>query len=138
MTKPSVLIVEDDVLIALDVQDALIAAGYEVCGIAESQAVALALAEAKRPDLAVVDISLGPGDGRVVARELFTRHHTEVLFATGQCNEVRGLARTGAVACLPKPYEADDVPHALQAVSKIRAGRPAGFLPGHMFALDAA
>ena len=138
MTGSRVLIVEDDVIIALDVEHALIAAGYEVCGVAESQADALALATKTRPDLAIVDISLGPGDGRIVARELFAKHGTDVLFATGQCNEVRGLAHTGAVACLPKPYAADDVPRALQAVAKISSGIPTGPLPGQMFPLKAA
>ena len=138
MTKSRVLIVEDEILIALDVEGALVAAGYEVCGVAGSQADALAMADATHPDLAVVDVSLGPGDGRVVARELFARHSTQVLFATGQCDEIRGLARSGAVACLPKPYRADDVPRALQAVSRIRRGHPPGRLPNAMFALDAA
>ncbi len=138
MTKPSVLIVEDDVLIALDVRDALIDAGYEVCGIAESQADAIALATATHPDLAVVDISLAPGDGRIVARELFARHGTDVLFASGQCDEVKGLAHSGAVACLPKPYAANDVPRALTVVSRLRRGYAPGPMPNRMFALDAA
>ena len=120
MAKSRVLIVEDEILIALDVEDAL------------------AMADATHPDLAVVDVSLGPGDGRVVAHELFTRHSTQVLFATGQCDDVRGMVRSGAVACLPKPYSADDVPRALRAVSRIGRGSPPGRLPDNMFALDAA
>ncbi len=136
MAKARVLIVEDDPLIALDVGDALTDAGYEVCGIADSQAQALWLADETHPDFAVVDITLSPGDGRVVARELFKRHHTEVLFATGQCKDLEHLAGSGALACLPKPYDATEVPEALQAIANMRRGRPTGQLPDHMVALD--
>ncbi len=137
MAKSRVLIVEDDPLIALDVEDALTDAGYEVCGVADSQAQALWLADETHPDFAVVDIALSPGDGRVVARELFRLHHTEVLFATGQCNDVKHLTGSGALACLPKPYDATEVPEALQAIAKMRRGQPTGRLPDHMVALDA-
>ena len=102
MTMPRVLIVEDDALIALDVEQVLRAAGYDICGMASSEIEALALAERFRPDMAVVDISLSPGDGRVVAKALAETYATQVLFATGQCDEVQGLTATGAIACPSK------------------------------------
>ena len=135
MTQARVLIVEDDMLIALDVEHALREAGYDVCGVACSEAEALELAERLRPEMAVVDISLGPGDGRVVAKTLCGAYATKVLFATGQCDEVDGLEGTGAVACLPKPYQADIVPPALVAVERLAAGNASVALPDHMIAL---
>ena len=137
MTKQRVLIVEDDPLIALDVEQALIAAGYDVAGVASSEAEGLALAEALRPDLAVVDISLSPGDGRVVARTLWSEFKVAVLFATGQCDEVESMRGTGAIACLPKPYTSDLVPAALKAVVRLRSGDRDTPLPDHMIALAA-
>ncbi len=138
MTNPRVLIVEDDALIALDVEDALRCAGYDVCGIAASETEALAMAGQTHPDFAVVDISLSPGDGRVVARELWRRHHTAVLFATGQFDEIRGLDNSGAIACLPKPYQAENVPRALHAIDDINHGHPPARLPNQMFTMRAA
>ena len=135
MARSRVLIVEDDPFIALVVEDALTDEGYEVCGISASEKEALALAETTPPDFAVIDVSLRPGDGRMVARELFNRHGTIVLFATGQCEDVRDLARLGAVACLPKPYRAGDVPKALQAIARISRGEQPGPLPDHMVSL---
>lgn len=135
---PRVLIVEDDALIAMDVEDALLEAGYDVCGVAASEIEALAMAGQTPPAFAVVDVRLSPGDGRVVARELWRRHHTAVLFATGQSEEVRGLVGSGAIACLPKPYQAESVPRALHAIDEMNHGHPPGILPGHMFALRAA
>jgi len=138
MNATRILIVEDDILIGLDVEHALVAAGYDVCGIATSETEALALADQFHPEMAIVDISLSPGDGRVVAKELRRRYATAVLFATGQCNEVEGMADSGAVACLPKPYSADEVPAALRAVVRLARGDHPKHLPDHMFALAAA
>jgi DNA-binding response OmpR family regulator len=109
MYSPRVLIVEDEALVALDVEGALSEAGWEVCGVSGSESEALKLAEATRPPFAVVDVRLSPGGGRIVARELSRRFGTAVLLATAHCDDKADLARTGAVACLPKPYRADDV-----------------------------
>ena len=138
MASSRVLIVEDDYLIALDVEDALLGAGYEICGIAESESQALAMAAATHPDFAVVDISLSPGDGRIVARKLTRQFAIDVLFASGQCDDVKDLEGSGALACLPKPYDPTDVPLALKAISDLSCGRPTGPLPDHMITLHPA
>ena len=134
MDKSKVLIVEDDALIALDVREALLAAGFEVCGMVASEDEAIDQARRTHPDFAVVDVGLSPGDGRAVARML-SRSHTAVLLATGQCADIGYLSNAGAVACLPKPYNANDVPRALRVVANIVEGRPAGPKPDAMFAL---
>ena len=133
--KFRVLIVEDDPFIAMDLEGVLSDAGCDVCGVAASEAEALRMGEATRPAFAVVDVRLSPGDGRVVARELFRQYDTAVLMATAHSRELDNLAATGALACLPKPYSADDVPAALRAISELRAGRPVSRFPNHMFAL---
>ena len=138
MSPIRILIVEDDVLIGLDVEQVLIAAGYDVCGVATSEFEALALTVRFRPQMAIVDISLSPGDGRVAARQLCDRYGTAVLFATGQCREVQAMIVAGAVACLPKPYDPEDVPAALTAVAHLVLGDHLERLPDHMFALAAA
>src|SRR5919199_4150931 len=57
-----ILLVEDDFLIAMTMQDALEAVGYKVVGPAATVAEALRLVETRRPDLALVDITLRGGD----------------------------------------------------------------------------
>jgi DNA-binding response OmpR family regulator len=136
MTLFRVLIVEDDPFIASDLEGVLSGAGCEVCGVAASEGMALKMADATRPAFAVVDVQLSPGDGRVVARELFRRYNTAVLMATAHCQESEKLAATGAVACLPKPYPTEDVPVALKAMLDMREGRPVSGLPHHMFMLN--
>jgi DNA-binding response OmpR family regulator len=126
----SVLIVEDEPLIALGVEIELEEAGYEICGVAATEAEAHAMGRETHPDMAVVDVRLAPGDGRIVARELADDFGTTVLMATSV--EAATLDGIGALGVLPKPYHASDVPAALIAVRKMAEGRASGPLPDHM------
>ena len=59
-----ILVAEDDVLIALSLQQTLSRFGFEVVGIAAAVSDALCLAQNTRPDLAIFDIQLaGKRDG---------------------------------------------------------------------------
>ncbi len=69
-----ILIVEDEALIAVVLADSLEGAGHEVMGPASTMAEALALCEALRPELALLDINLRDGSSGVdVARALLER-----------------------------------------------------------------
>ena len=59
-----VLIVEDELLIALDLQHQLTAAGFEVVGMAASAEKAVSVAERERPEAVLMDIRL---EGRATA-----------------------------------------------------------------------
>ena len=62
MSELQALIVEDDPFITVGVEDVLSNAGYEVCGVAASEAEALRLGDATKTALAVVDVRLSPED----------------------------------------------------------------------------
>ena len=81
---PTVLIVEDDPLIAMTVEDAVTDAGFKVCGVAANEKDAIAQGDATHPDLAVVEARLARGDGKTVAKTLSSEHDTGVLMATAQ------------------------------------------------------
>ena len=125
-----VLLVEDDPLISADVEHALNAAGYHVCGVATSEFEALRMGGEFHPDFAVLDVNLDPGDGRNVARELSRRYNTKILMATAE--NPATLNQIGATAVLPKPYNANLVPSALVAVDALSRDVDAGDLPDHM------
>ena len=59
MTTPRILLVEDDALIALDMQDILEAEGFAVVGPANTFEKALALATSERINAATLDVDLG-------------------------------------------------------------------------------
>ncbi len=121
LVPPLVLIVEDEALVALVIEEALIEAGYRVCGVADTAARAMALAARYDPDLAVVDVRLAAGgDGIAVAEALAARRPIGILYATGNCAEVRRRARVGH-GCLSKPFSMGSLISALGAVSRTMA-----------------
>ena len=102
-----ILIVEDEFLVALQIEGALKDAGYEVGGIASSADDALKIAEAERPALVVMDIRLaGKRDGIDAALELFSKYRIRCVFASAHYDaNVRLRAEPAKpVGWLRKPY----------------------------------
>lgn len=100
MTK-SVLIVEDDVLVALELATELSCQGYRVVGLTGNIAVAMRLARREAIDAAVLDVNLGTCTSYPVADELRERA-IPFIFLTGY--ERANLARTyDDVTVLRKP-----------------------------------
>jgi two-component system, response regulator PdtaR len=125
-TTERILIVEDDYLIAAEVEAALTEAGFAVVGVAGNADEALALAAAQGPALAVVDIRLaGKHDGIDLALALFARHRIRSIFASAHNNiEARTRAAPAApLAWLAKPYAMAALVRAVQqAVRELRKG----------------
>src|SRR5579863_3672313 len=88
-TSPSILIVEDEALIATYIREVLEESGFVVAGVASTGAEAIALAASAAPHLALVDIKLaGPMDGIEVARLIRNRFNVMSIFlsSTGDAN----------------------------------------------------
>ena len=106
--KPErVLVVEDDFLVALQMEAALTEAGFEVAGVAASGGEAIKLASSERPRLAVMDIRLAGGrDGIDTALQLFAEHGIRCIFATAHHDEQsrRRAASASPLGWLQKPY----------------------------------
>lgn len=111
-----VLIIEDEGLIAANLEMILEDAGHLIVGWATDSAEALALAEGGAPQVALVDIQLRNGDdGIALARQLQQRFGTEIIFVSAQ-SDARTMARTGEVlhrAFVAKPYTRSAILHAL-------------------------
>ncbi len=132
-TVETILIVEDEPLVAFDNEHALAHAGYRVVATVDRCDAALkVMADPGRAggiDLIVADIRLsGQGSGIDVARAARERG-IPVLFVTGHCpEEAHGLA----VGWLAKPYATRDLVRAIGIVERLLAGRPAEMVPGAM------
>lgn len=103
----SVLIVEDDVLIASQMEAALSEAGFDVLGPVATGEEAMAIAASERPDLAVVDLRLaGNRDGVDTALELLRSHGIRCIFATAYSDpEAHARAKPAdPLGWLHKPY----------------------------------
>ena len=79
----TVLVVEDDFIIALELTSVLSDAGAIVVGPSNTVEAALQCAEDERLSAAVLDIRLGDQTVAPVAR-LLAEHHVPFLFYTGQ------------------------------------------------------
>jgi DNA-binding NarL/FixJ family response regulator len=102
-----ILIVEDDYLVAMQVEAALTEAGFEIAGVASTAEEALELAAERSPAMVVMDVHLGGRrDGIDTALELFGRHGIRCVFATAHYDaKVRARAQPAApLAWVPKPY----------------------------------
>lgn len=102
-----VLIVEDDFLIGMQAESALIDSGFSVIGIASTAEEAVVLARRHRPALAVMDVRLsGSRDGIEAAGELFRELGVRCIFATAHDDQLtRSRAEPFApLGWLAKPY----------------------------------
>ena len=126
-----VLVVEDEGLVALEIEMFLAGAGHKVVGTAADRAGAMALARAERPDLALVDMRLSGGDsGLDLAAEL-SALGIPVLFVTGNCPAEDGSAVATAVGCLHKPFDERQLLAAVALAERLARGdsAPTGRLP---------
>jgi DNA-binding NarL/FixJ family response regulator len=108
--RARVLIVEDDFVVAMEMETALKAAGFEVAGIAGTARDAVWLALQTRPDLAVMDIRLqGERDGVDAAIEIYRAAGVRAIFATAhQDPPVQARAEAARpLGWLTKPYDSD-------------------------------
>src|SRR5215469_11469710 len=78
-----ILVVEDDFLVATEIEMVLSSAGFDVTGIAVSADEAVELARSRKPGLLVMDVRLaGERDGVEAAVEIFRTLGIRCIFAT--------------------------------------------------------
>lgn len=100
-----VMIVEDQALLAMELELILSDAGCDVIGCAMDKARAFEIADRQRPDLALIDINLLDGlTGPQVAQRLVAEHGTAVVFLTANPEQIpEGFA--GALGAVSKPFD---------------------------------
>jgi two-component system cell cycle sensor histidine kinase/response regulator CckA len=85
--KLAILLVEDERIIAMDIQLTLNELGYDAYGIASSADEAISIASSRCPDLVLLDIRIaGNLDGIETARLLKTRFRVPVVFLTAHAD----------------------------------------------------
>ena len=90
------LIVEDEALVAMNMEAALIEAGFEVLGTIDTEADAVAAAVKLRPDVIIMDITLREGDGIQAARAIGKQFQVPIVFVSGN-SDPRTLAAASAL-----------------------------------------
>ena len=111
-TGKTLMIVEDEALVAMLLRDELQDAGYKVLDLTDRHAEALVVAKAEKPDLALVNIRLAGRDDGIALSEHLKALGIPVLLISGQVSRARS-AKTVAIGSLPKPYDAADMVRAV-------------------------
>jgi diguanylate cyclase (GGDEF)-like protein/PAS domain S-box-containing protein len=108
MAKARILVVEDEAVVAHDLQSTLTRLGYEAPAPVASGEAALACLEEVRPDLVLMDIHLaGKMDGIATAERIRGRMHLPIVYLTAHSDEAtfRRASITEPYAYILKPFE---------------------------------
>jgi len=123
-----VLVVEDQALLALELEMTLVDLGCEVVGCAMDSASALEVAAQASPDLAFVDINLRDGcTGPKVAGALTADHGCAVVFITA--NPEQAPRDSDALGLICKPCDAETIAGVVRFVDIFRRERRIGSAP---------
>jgi len=131
-----VLIVEDEALLAMDIEAMIEDSGHEVIGEAASLDEVRALAAMAGPDVAFVDIQLAEGSNGLDVAAFIRRHWTDtaIVFVTANPKKIpEDFA--GAHGVIPKPFSRAGLTSAMRYIEEgLRAPPPAtpqprSFLP---------
>jgi DNA-binding response OmpR family regulator len=105
-SRPLVLVLEDEALIALNLQDELQDAGYAVAGPFTTCAAALEWLRTETPDVAILDAALRDGPCREIALEL-TRREVPFLIYSGHHEDCEFLAEFHHITWIEKPVPSE-------------------------------
>ena len=111
------LIVEDEFIIAQDIQNIVRQLGYAVMGTAKSAQEALTIIEQELPDLILLDIKIhGSFSGIDLAYIVETQYEIPYLYITSYADDetLKMINASKAIGYILKPFKKDDIARALQ------------------------
>ncbi|MFO7446351.1 MAG: response regulator [Ignavibacteriaceae bacterium] len=117
MANVKILIVEDEAIVALEIEHRLRALGYEVCDSSATGEKAILLAEEHMPALILMDIKLkGKMNGIVAAKIIKERFNIPSIFVTANSDEstIRQIQESLNYEYLFKPFEEEDLIKAIE------------------------
>jgi len=128
-TMPSLklLVVEDEALVAMLVEDALVLHGHRVIGIADTLGSALELADADRPDMALCDVKLALGDNGIAVAEALAARGIPSIFLSGNCPDAS--THPLIIGCIAKPFHNAALGDAVNAAYAVVSGALSGRVP---------
>lgn len=127
-----ILLVEDEVLIALEQQLYLESVGHSVIGPAVTAMEAVEMAETDKPDLALVDVHLGMGTNGIDAARGLNALGVPCLFITSFRDELKKDGPLTGIGCLPKPFTETGLLAAVDVARAVLAGETPRNVPQTM------
>ena len=115
-----VLIVEDEILVAINLEAMIEDLGYQCVGIAPDAPMANRLADAQ-PDVALVDVNLRDGPTGVQIGQMLSRLGASVIYITANPRTL-GHGVPGTLGVMEKPCDGRSVELALDYAVRRRQG----------------
>ena len=101
-----VLIIEDEPIIAMDIEELVQNCGHRVVGVANTEREAVEMAQRTRPGLILADINLGAGgDGASAVSRILQRHPAPVIFVTAYPERLLTGEDVEPAFVITKPFE---------------------------------
>jgi CheY-like chemotaxis protein len=102
----NIMIIEDEALIAMDLQSLVENLGHDVQGVARTRKEAIALAKQKKPGLILADIQLADGSSGIDAvNDLLNTFEVPVIFITAYPERLLTGVRPEPTFLITKPYQ---------------------------------
>jgi CheY-like chemotaxis protein len=128
MSSGTVLIVEDQAIVAKDLSHCVGDLGYDVVDIVASGTVAVTKVAELKPDVVLMDIGLeGDRDGVSAAEAIGKRFNVPVVFVTSQTDiaTITRAKRTKPAGYVVKPFEPEQIADARRAAMDRPSEQPA-------------
>lgn len=120
-----ILVVEDESIIALDLQNILQNSGFEVCCVVSSGEESIHVARQVRPDVVLMDVKLkGNMTGIEAAQEIHKRLDIPVIYLTafGDESTVRDALTHRDFAYIRKPFEESEIEKTVRRILQKSSG----------------
>lgn len=102
-----VLIIEDEPIIAMDIEELVASCGHRVVGVATTETEAVAMAQRTKPGLILADINLGVGggNGTSAVSRIVRNHYAPVIFVTAYPERLLTGDALEPAFVITKPFE---------------------------------
>lgn len=125
-SRARVLIIEDEPIIAMDIQSIVEGLGHSVVGVADTKDTAVAAAKATEPDLVLADIQLADGSSGIDAvGEILAALDVPVIFITAYPDRLLTGERPEPTFLVTKPFRTEGVEAAISQALFFRTPVPA-------------
>jgi len=111
-SKSKILIVEDEPIIAADIEMILEELGYEITGVEDNADDAIESLKNDRPDLVLLDINIeGDVDGVMLAEDINEQFQIPFVFLTSNADKltINRVKRTQPAGFIVKPFSEKDL-----------------------------
>ena len=135
--QASVMIIEDEAIIALHIRSIVEGLGHSVTGVARTRTEAVALAEKTRPELVLADISLADGSSGIDAvKDILGAMSVPVIFITAFPERLLTGERPEPTYLITKPFEPETVVAIIGQALLVHRERTAAAAPAMMVMED--